>query len=122
MARRTVPLVLGVLCVLVQLYGLYAPAQPGGTGGLLGLPGADKAAHLGMFLLPALFLRVAGLPWAALAGIFGAHAVVSEVIQGTLLPHRSMDPLDVAADLLGLALGLLLGGGVLRRRPVRPRR
>ena len=31
-----------------------------------------------------------------------------------LLPHRSGDPLDAVADLTGVALGVVVGGYVLR--------
>lgn len=113
---RWVLLALGLAFLLIQLYGLYAPAQPEGPDGLLDLPGMDKLAHLGMFALPALFLRAAGVRWRLLAAVFAAHAVLSEVIQGTLLPHRSADPLDALADVAGLSLGLLVGTAILRRR------
>ncbi|MEU6855551.1 VanZ family protein [Rothia kristinae] len=116
-AGRWILLALGAAFLLVQLYGLYAPAQPDGPDGLLDLPGMDKLAHLGMFALPALFLRAAGVRWRLLAVVFAAHAVLSEVIQGTLLPHRSADPLDALADVVGLSLGLLAGTAILRRRP-----
>ena len=43
------------------------------------------------------------------------HAPVSEVVQATLLPHRSGDRWDALADLTGVALGALLATVVLRR-------
>ena len=43
-----------------------------------------------------------------LVPLFAAHAVVSEVVQGALLPMRAGDPFDVLADLTGVALGVLL--------------
>ena len=42
------------------------------------------------------------------------HAVLSEVVQAVFLPHRSGDPLDAVADLTGVALGVVVGGYVLR--------
>jgi hypothetical protein len=58
--------------------------------------------------------------WATLRGrvvwIVGATlAVVTEVVQGMLPWPRSTDPLDMAADLVGVALGLFGGRWVLRR-------
>lgn len=100
--------VLGVLAVLVQLYGLYAPQQPGADSGLA-LPHADKVAHLLMFAAPVALLIPAGLRPGLVVGVFAAHAVISEVIQGLFLSHRAGDPWDVAADLTGVALGVLCG-------------
>ena len=44
-----------------------------------------------------------------------AYAPVSEVVQATLLPHRDGDWHDAAADLVGVAVGWLLAGRLLRR-------
>jgi hypothetical protein len=49
-------------------------------------------------------------------GLFVAHAVVSEVVQGTLYTSRSGDPFDAVADVTGTILGLV-AYLVLRRRP-----
>ena len=40
-------------------------------------------------------------------------AVLSEVVQGLFLPHRSGDVLDAVADLTGVALGVLVGTWLL---------
>ena len=49
--------------------------------------------------------------------MLAAHAVVSELVQHWLLPHRSGDAADVLADLAGVALGVLagrlLGAGIM---------
>ena len=52
--------------------------------------------------------------------VFAAQAVLSEVVQALLLPHRSGDVLDVVADLTGVALGVLVAvavGRLLGRGP-----
>ena len=74
------------------------------------MPGLDKVGHLLAFALPA-----------AVAGWLGArrvlvllvvHALVSEPLQGWLIPTRQPDPLDALADLAGILLGLLVARSV----------
>lgn len=103
--------VLFALAVLVQLVVLYVPTTPEGPG----LPGFDKLVHASVFLLPAAFGVIAGIPLVPLAAVLAAHAVLSEVLQHLVLPGRSGDPWDALADLLGVALGLAIGA-TLRRR------
>ncbi len=49
-----------------------------------------------------------------MAAVFVAHAVVSEVVQATLLPLRSGDPRDALADVVGVGLGVLVAHLVTR--------
>ncbi|MFL6152574.1 MAG: VanZ family protein [Ornithinibacter sp.] len=106
------PVVLGLLAlaVAVQLVVLYAPEG----GGAALFPQADKVVHLLVFLVPVALALVAGFRRRVVVAVFGAQAVVSEVVQATLLPHRSGDVLDAVADLTGVALGVLAGTVVLR--------
>lgn len=96
----------------VNLVVLYAP-DPGTP--LTPVPGLDKAVHLTVFLA----LTLAGLRVGLARGWFLpavlAHAVVSEVVQATVLPARSGDAWDLVADAAGIALGYLAH----RRWPVR---
>jgi hypothetical protein len=110
-SRRPGVLVLLGLAVAVQLVVLYAPEG----GGPPPVVDADKVVHLLVFLVPVALAVVAGLPRSVVAGVFTAQAVLSEVVQAALLPHRSGDVLDAVADLTGVALGLLVGSLVLRR-------
>ncbi|GAA1628222.1 hypothetical protein GCM10009744_15150 [Kribbella alba] len=104
-----------VLACLIHLYGLYSPRQAGPD---TGLPYADKVAHLLLFgSVACLGLRV-GLPARWLLPVLAANAVVSELVQHFLLPHRSGDPFDSLADLVGVALGAWLGFRVLRTKKV----
>jgi len=103
-------LVLLALSVAVQLVVLYAPEGAGP--GLF--PQADKVVHLLLFLVPAALAVVAGFRRRAVGAVFAAQAVLSEVVQAVLLPHRSGDVLDAVADLTGVALGVLAGSLVLR--------
>jgi hypothetical protein len=76
----------------------------------------DKADHLLVFA----FLAVLGL-WAAVgtpglvAGLTG-YAVLTEVLQARATSDRHGDPVDVLADLLGVALGVLLVVGLRKAR------
>jgi VanZ family protein len=98
------PLVVGlVLAVVLQLVVLYLPQDPGP----LPFPQADKLVHLSVFALPALLGLLAGLPGRWVVALLASHAVLSEVVQGLLLPGRSGDPVDAVADLVGVGLGVL---------------
>lgn len=66
----------------------------------------DKVVHPLLFLVPVLV----GAGWRRqvlpVAVLFAVHAPVSELIQHYVLPNRSGDPWDAAADLLGVALAV----------------
>ncbi len=110
---RPVLLAAAAVAVVVQCLVLYAPQAPGTEP----FPNADKVVHATVFLVPALLGLAARLPWRAVAAALAAHAVLSEVVQGVLLPHRSGDPWDAVADLVGVALALLAWWLAGRRRP-----
>lgn len=103
------------LAFAVQLLVLYAPSAGGGGT----FPHADKIVHAAVFALPVFFALVAGVPARWVVSFMALHAVLSEVIQGQLLAQRSGDPWDVAADLVGVGLGVLAAHLVARRRVVR---
>jgi hypothetical protein len=106
------------IAVMLQLWGLYrvvGPPQPPW------FPFADKLEHAAGFALPVMLILLAsalrhlpGWQWpgaaatAAVVGIFAAHAVVSETIQHVWYRHRTGDPLDVLADWVGIAAGVVL--------------
>jgi len=92
-----------VLLVAVHLAVLYAPD----TGGAPTFPGIDKVVHVATFASVAFAGLRAGLPARWWVPLVAAHAVVSELVQHWLLPHRSGDPADVLADLAGVGLGVL---------------
>lgn len=96
-----------VVAVLVQLVVLYwpRPVSPGTD-----LP-VDKPVHALIFGAVLWTGARAGLPVRPLAAVLVGHAVLSEVVQATLL-DRTGDVLDALADLTGLALA----GLALRRR------
>lgn len=114
--RRTVARIAFVVAVGMQLWGLYASETTPGPG----IPGLDKVAHVGMFALVMATGVVAGVPPRVLAVVLLAHAVVSEVVQGALLPTRSGDVWDAVADVAGIGLGWLVARPFapdLARRP-----
>lgn len=98
MDRRTAAL---AAAVLLSLYVLFAP-DPGGAPRFTG---ADKVVHCVLFALLAASARWRLGPRPAVWVSVATYAVVSELVQGILLANRSGDPLDVAADLAGAALG-----------------
>ena len=104
-----------VLAVVGQCVALYLP-DPGPVTAGLDFPGFDKLVHLAIFAVPTFaLLRVVPPRWVVLVAML-AQAVGSEFIQGVFLPHRSGDPLDAAADTVGIALGLA-AAYLTRRRP-----
>lgn len=92
-----------VLLVALHVAILYAPD----TGGAPAFPGADKIVHVATFASVALAGLRAGLSARWWLPVVAAHAVVSELVQHWVLPHRSGDPADVAADLVGVGVGIL---------------
>lgn len=104
------------VALAAQLYGVYRPTGPLTVSWF---PNADKVEHAVGFGLPvaliltALTLRaqdrgeqLGSLAVIAVAAIFVAHAVVSEIIQHVFYRHRTGDPLDALADCVGVALGV----------------
>lgn len=97
----------------------YHGAQPYAVG-LIPSPW-DKLAHL------ALFGGIAGLAWIMLAARgTGAHLVAVAIAVGiglldeaaqSMLPGRSVDMIDIAADVVGAALAVLLLAALRARRP-----
>lgn len=96
-----------VAAVALNLTALFMPA----SGGMSLLPGSDKGVHLLLFAVVAWPAVRLGLPWPLVAGVLTVYAIASEVIQHHLVPGRSGDPLDVLADLAGVALGVLTALG-----------
>ena len=107
-----------VLAVLLQVWGLYrvsGPPQPPW------FPLADKVEHAVGFALPVLLILLAlalhgplGSPFPGprtsglVVAVFAAHGIVSEVIQHLWYRYRTGDVLDVLADWMGIAVGVLL--------------
>ena len=88
----------------VQLVVLYAPQGLGGPQ----ITGLDKVVHLLIFAAPVLAALMAGLsaPW--VLGILAVHGPVSELIQYSVLPHRSGDVFDALADVVGVVIGAMV--------------
>lgn len=91
-----------VVAVAANLVVLYAPSSPPGFGGI---PLLDKGVHVLAFAAVAWTGRAAGVPAPLLLGGLVVHAGTSEILQATLLAHRSGDPWDVVADVVGIGLG-----------------
>ncbi|KRE43602.1 hypothetical protein [Knoellia sp. Soil729] len=104
-------LVPAAAALVVQLVVLYSPSG----GGVAPFPSFDKLVHCSVFALPVLLALVAGLPKWPVVVLVALHAPVSELIQWTLLPHRSGDPWDVVADLVGVGVGLVAARYVASR-------
>jgi len=70
---------------------------------------ADKAAHFGVFLILALFPTAAGaVRTRTVVVVLVLLALASEGLQA-MIPFRSCEAADIAADLLGMLSGLALG-------------
>ena len=98
----------------LQMLVLYAPSAP--DVGQSALP-LDKVVHAAVFALATYTLAAAGVPLGWVVGLMSAHAVVSELVQHRVLADRAGEPADVAADLVGVVIGVLLVR--IRRRPRR---
>jgi VanZ like family len=114
--RRAILWALLGIAVVVQLVVLYAPSGPGDGP----FPNSDKVVHLLVFLVPVALALLAGAARWLVVVVFGAHAVVSEVVQALLLPTRSGDVADALLDLVGVALGVGLWCVLVRRGAVQP--
>ena len=108
-----------VILAVAANVGFYLPKVPS-AGGVGSVPGLDKVVHVGVFALTVwalgrLLAPVRRFPigWVALAAF--AHAGLIEMIQ-SVMPNRSADLLDVLADTVGIALGLVLWHLERRRR------
>lgn len=115
-----------VFAVLLQLWGLYrvaGPPQPPW------FPFADKIEHAVGFAVPVLLILLAialrgpmSWQWPSMrtgvfvVAVFAAHGVVSELVQHQWYRYRTGDPLDVLADWVGIAVGMLLIRLILLRR------
>lgn len=102
--RRRLWLVALGLALMVQLVVLYAPQGLGGPQ----ITGLDRVVHLLIFAAPVLAALMAGLsaPW--VLGILAVHGPVSELIQYSVLPHRSGDVFDALADVVGVVIGAMV--------------
>lgn len=100
-----------VAAVLLNLVVLFSPRAGGGDL----FAGADMLVHVVVFALVALTGRLAGLRAGPLALVLVVHAVESELVQHYWLTRRSGDPVDAAADVLGVLVGLLAARMLARR-------
>lgn len=84
----------------------------------------DKLVHVGIFALPTVALVAAGAPRGTVIALMAGHALLSELIQAQLLVDRSGDVADLAADLVGVAIGAYLtrGGRLSPATPTRQSR
>ena len=99
------------LAVAAHLYGLYTPGEPGAS---VWFPSSDKVLHFAGFAAPTLLAVLLARHWWP-AVVFGANAVISELVQAWLLPGRDGDIWDVAADLSGVLAGLVVAWWLHRR-------
>lgn len=110
-------LAFGVVLALVTLIALIP-----GPAGAPSLIGWDKLDHLAAFAALALLAR-AGWPGAGrplTAGLLLVYGIVLEFAQAHPLVGRTASVSDIAADLIGIALGFALawaGGWLTRRLP-----
>jgi hypothetical protein len=90
--------------VLLQCAVLYSPRSVDSPDDLP----LDKVVHALVFGLVAWAGVRAGVPTGWLVGLLVSNAVLSEVVQERLLAHRSGDPWDAVADVVGTVIGVFL--------------
>jgi VanZ family protein len=117
------------LAVIVQLWGLYrVPGPPTAPW----FPHTDKLQHALGFASPVTLLllalgllagersdRLSRRALGLVVAVFTVHAVASEIVQHRFYASRTGDPLDVLADLVGVAAGTALALVLLRRAAAR---
>lgn len=109
-------LMFGVV-VLASLVMLFSP----GSDVPSGFPGSDKIVHFSLFLALAV-TGVRAVPRTRrLAVGLVCYAAASEILQTVLPINRDGDVRDAAADVLGVAVGLVLVAVVRRGRVRRGR-
>ena len=108
--------------VLVSTLIIIAVLIPGSKVPDVGIGGFDRLVHIGMFAVWAVAVRFdfhpRSFPFVLvfLAGLL--FSFVTEILQ-LLVEGRTFDVYDMIADAIGLVLGLLVSGRVLRilRKP-----
>ncbi|WP_198671781.1 VanZ family protein [Desertihabitans aurantiacus] len=114
MRTRRLPRVVLAAVLALSAWLLLRPA-----GGGEPLPVDDTVLHGALFALLALLGHWTGWPRVAVLTGLAAWALASELLQQGMGLGRTGDPLDLLADLLGLALGTAVGLAVDRLRSVR---
>jgi VanZ like family. len=105
--------VAAISAVIVQLVAVYWPGTPGGEQ-LITITGADKVVHALIFGVPTYLLASLTRRRWLVGAIFAAHAPISELVQWRFLPYRDGDVWDMTADLVGIAIALLVWARVNR--------
>ncbi|GAB3810753.1 hypothetical protein GCM10028820_00830 [Tessaracoccus terricola] len=115
MSARWTGWLLGI-AVAVHLLALYTPGSPEPTLPELPVPQLDKLVHVGLFALPAFLARRLTRAWWPVVALL-VHAPTSELVQYRFIPHRSGDPADLVADVVGIGLGVWAAHLGQRRAP-----
>ena len=100
-----------VAAIAINLYSMYAPRVPGPSTSLR----LDLVGHAASFAALAFTGLLAGLKARWWLPLVALNAVASELIQGFLLPDRSGDLIDLAADALGIVVGWLAARWLITR-------
>jgi VanZ family protein len=107
----------GLVAAVLAITWLAFTPQPDPPG-----LGWDKLNHVAAFLVLAMLAQLgwpgrAALPWRV--GLLLGYGLGIELVQG-LLAYREGSALDFAADVVGIALWLVLARALLRWRAARP--
>lgn len=105
--------VLTVLALVVQMVALYSPSS--GEPLFPTPPHTDKVFHAASFAVVTACVLLARLPLRVVVIAMLAHAVLSELIQWRFIESRSGDLVDLLADTVGIAVGILVARVILRR-------
>ena len=105
-------IVFTVLALVVQMVALYSPSS--GEPLVPTPPHTDKVFHAASFAVVTVCALLARLPRRLVVITMLAHAVLSELIQWRFIESRSGDLVDLLADTVGIAVGILVARVVLR--------
>lgn len=98
----------GLLLLFAITFLLFGFGSSEASAGVVAAPW-DKLAHIGVFAVLAVALRLVlpGVPMTVIVGI-GLSVAIADELKQAWVPGRDPSWADGAADMLGIALGLLV--------------
>lgn len=104
-----------VIAFVIQCWALYSPT----TSSTPSFPHSDKVAHFILFAVVTALAVLSLIRPTIVIAAMATQAVISESVQAAIPSlGRSGDLYDIAADLIGIVVGLLIAVTAVRRAQV----